>query len=161
LRSLSSSSGDSAGGKRRKENKPPNLLISHNPTTSQSDKEEDQCLSTLIESLFQLFPDLASLKHKRGLTQDLQALLRSSSLYAKNFSQMAALRMEIKQGEQLRREQVHKNEEATKRISELEGKLQESERDRQRIRGEQETLKVHLHDATNVIQEKAKQEEII
>ena len=69
--------------------------------------------------------------------------------------------MEIKQGEQLRREQVHKNEEATKRISELEGKLQESERDRQRIRGEQETLKVHLHDATNVIQEKAKQEEII
>jgi hypothetical protein len=132
-------------------------MISH---PSSSDKEEDQSLSTLIESLFQLYPDHTTLKNKRGLAQDLQALLRNS-LYAKCFSQMAALRMEIKQGEQLRREQVHKNEEATKRISELEGKLQESERDRHRIRGDQETLKVHLQDASNVMQEKVKQEEII
>jgi tRNA threonylcarbamoyladenosine modification (KEOPS) complex Pcc1 subunit len=69
--------------------------------------------------------------------------------------------MEVKQGEQLRREQVHKNEEATKRVSELEGKLQESERDRQRLRHDKDSLQIQIQDAADVMREKAKQEEIV
>lgn len=143
MRSLSSSSGDS-NGKTRKENKAPNHPLSQNSAILASGAgEEDQYLNTLIESLFHLFPESATLKHKRRLTQDLQSLLRNS-LYSKSFSGLTALKIELKQGEQLRREQVHKNEEATKRVSELEGKLQESERDRQRLRSDKDSLQIQI-----------------
>ena len=51
-----------------------------------------------------------------------------------------ALAREIREREQLRREQKHKNEEATRLLADLECKVQAAERDRTAIRQECEGL---------------------
>lgn len=58
----------------------------------------------------------------------------------------------MKAREQVRREQIHKNEEVTKRISELETKIQESERDRLRLRTEKEAIIGQLEDIGQINQ---------
>ena len=57
---------------------------------------------------------------------------------------MEEARTEIKEREQLRREQRHKNEEATKRVAEIEAKVQEAEKDRNRLRDECEAARRDL-----------------
>lgn len=110
----------------------------------------------MIESLFELYPDL-KLKQKRH--QDLHSLLHS--LYSTHFSTLTHLRQDVKEREQLRREQVHKNEEVTKRISELEAKIQESERDRARLRADKEALVSQIQDTAHINQTRGQQEKII
>ena len=60
------------------------------------------------------------------------------------------MRQELKEREQLRREQVHKNEEVTRRISELEAKIQESERDRHRLRADKDSLLTQIADLAHI-----------
>ncbi len=60
------------------------------------------------------------------------------------------MRQELKEREQLRREQVHKNEEVTRRISELEAKIQESERDRHRLRADKDSLLTQIADVAHI-----------
>lgn len=45
---------------------------------------------------------------------------------------------------------MHKNEEVTKRISELEAKIQESERDRHKLRAEKDTLITQIGDIAHI-----------
>ena len=52
----------------------------------------------------------------------------------------------------MRREQVHKNEEVTRRISELEAKIQESERDRHRLRADKDALTTQIADVAHINQ---------
>ena len=56
---------------------------------------------------------------------------------------------------------MHKNEEATRRISELEGKIQENERDRAKLRTDKELLAAQIHDIAHVNQTRMQQEKII
>lgn len=60
------------------------------------------------------------------------------------------MRQEQKEREQLRREQIHKNEEVTRRISELEAKIQESERDRHRLRTDKDSLLTQIADVAHI-----------
>ena len=52
---------------------------------------------------------------------------------------------------------MHKNEEVTKRISELETKIQESERDRHRIRAEKDALITQIGELAHINQARAHQ----
>ena len=47
---------------------------------------------------------------------------------------------------------MHKNEEVTKRISELEAKIQESERDRHRLRADKDALSTQIADVVHINQ---------
>jgi monomeric isocitrate dehydrogenase len=63
--------------------------------------------------------------------------------------------------EQQRREQVHRNEEVTKRISELEAKLQESDRDRKRLRAEKDAISAQVQELAQVNSARGVQESIV
>ena len=58
------------------------------------------------------------------------------SHYSQDFLDLDALTREIRERDQLRREQKHKNEEATRLLADLESKVQAAERDRTAIRQE-------------------------
>ena len=82
-----------------------------------------------------MYPEV-KLKSKRA-DQVRHVLL---SHYSQDFADLDALTREIREREQLRREQRHKNEEATRLLADLESRVQTAERDRTAVRQECEGL---------------------
>jgi predicted nucleic acid-binding Zn-ribbon protein len=82
-----------------------------------------------------LYPEI-KLKSKRA-DQVKNVIL---SHYSQDFKDLNSLTREIKERDQLRREQKHKNEEATRLLADLESTVYTAERDRNAIRQECEGL---------------------
>ena len=92
-------------------------------------------MQTLIDSILELYPECKTRARKSDALYELLA-----TAYHPMLQQITSKRQEISAQEQARREQVHVNETATRRIAELEHKIQESERERHRLRQDRDGL---------------------
>ena len=123
------SSHDAAERERQleKENRVPNQVKKNIQAGKQI---EDETVKTLIESILELYPEC---KTKSKKSEQLRELI-TKRCYREELLKIDTLRHEIKANEQARREQAYTNEQATKRVAELEQKIQESEKERHKQR---------------------------
>jgi septal ring factor EnvC (AmiA/AmiB activator) len=92
-------------------------------------------IDCLVAQILELYPEI-KLKSKRA--DHVKHVILSH--YSQDFQDLDSLSREIKERDQLRREQKHKNEEATRLLADLECKVQAAEQDRTAIRQECEGL---------------------
>ncbi|CDW73867.1 UNKNOWN [Stylonychia lemnae] len=114
----------------QKENKPPKVNYE-----KLQNREDEDFVSQYIDQIIALFPE-TKLKSKKS--QKIIDLILNH--YSQRFKQLNQTRKEIKARDQDKRENAHANEAITKKLSELEQKLQESERERHKARQERDDL---------------------
>lgn len=105
------------------------------PLKTHDDEEDQDYVQLCLDQLLSMFPDTKLKTKKRE-----KVLTLLGSHYADRFKTIKKLQREVKAKEAEKRETVFMNEATTKKISELEVKLQESERERHKSRMERDDL---------------------
>ncbi len=83
------------------------------------------------------------------------------SHYSADYSLQRTLRTQLSEAVQSRREQAHKNEDVTRRLAEVERRLQESDRERERERRQCEEVRQRIGEREGERRRAQEQEEIV
>eukprot|EP00347_Sterkiella_histriomuscorum_P002740 403366988 len=119
-------------------------------------KEDEQFLLQYVDQIIAMFPETKLKSKKRQKLLDLL-----STHYQLQFKSLSKNKRELKSRDQEKRENQHINEATSKRMSELESKLQDSERERLKIRQERDELLRQYQSISRDHEDKTQQSQVM